>query len=290
MPRARKLFVVYFIYLGIAFSVILFPFVGINHKGINTIYLMVAGSVFETIAFMLLMAQVTLGVYKERDKLNNIVQSSQEKIMKAIVESQENERKRFAEDMHDGIGQMISALKLNLKSLESVKSIQTEKRLAIFETSKSIIEDMFKELKNVCFNLMPQTLIAAGLTEALKESAARINKSEKLFVSIQIHGLDQRLSQLHEISIYRISQEWINNIIKHAGAEKITLQITRDDEEITLMIEDDGIGFDNTLLTIGKGNGWKNISSRANLIKASVYLDSTPEIRGSTFTLNIPVT
>ena len=289
MPRAKKLFVIYFIYLGVAFGVILFPFVGINNKGLNTTYLMVAGSVFETVAFMLLMAQVTLGVYRERDRLSRLVQSNQVDMMHAIVKSQENERKRFAEDMHDGLGQMISSLKLNLKSLESIKSIQTEKRLATFETSKSIIEDMFKELKNICFNLMPQTLIISGLTEALKESASRINKSEKIFVSIKIYGLDKRLSELHEITIYRISQEWINNIIKYAGAQKITLQITRDDEEITLMIEDDGVGFDTALLTMGKGDGWKNISSRANIIKASVELDSTPDTRGSTFILNIPV-
>lgn len=288
IEKATRLFIVYLIYLGLAFGVIIFPFVGINNKGLNTIYLMVAGSAFETVAFMLLMAQVTLGVYRERDRLGKLVQSNQENMMHAIVKSQEDERKRFSEDMHDGLGQMISSLNLNLKSLESVKSTQTEKRLDIFQTSRAIIEDMYAELKNICFNLMPHTLISAGVAEALRESAARINKSEKLYIEVLIHGLDERLLQVQETSIYRISQEWVNNIIKYADAKKITLQITKDDEEITLMIEDDGMGFDPSLLEVGNGNGWKNICSRANLIKATVFIDSESNKRGSTFILNIP--
>lgn len=289
LPKAKSVFIVCFISLGFTFEIMLFPFIEIDSNRSDLIYLMIAGSIFETIAFMIVMAQVTLEKSPDRDWLARLAQSNQENVMRAIVKSQEDERRRFAEDMHDGLGQLISSLHLNLTNLESIQSTQTEKRLEIFQTSRSIIEDMYGELKNICFNLMPQTLISSGIAEALKESANRINKSDKLYVSVKVYGLNKRLSELQEISIYRISQEWINNIIKYANAKRITLQITKDDEEITLMIEDDGIGFDISILHTGKGNGWKNISSRANLMKAAIHLDSTPVTRGSTFILNIPL-
>ncbi|MFY0600724.1 MAG: hypothetical protein JXR03_13710 [Cyclobacteriaceae bacterium] len=287
--RAPSLFFVYLIYLGVAFGVILFPFVGINNKGLHTTYIMVAGSVFETVAFMFFMAQVTLGVYSDRDRLNKQVQSNQEAMMNTIVKGQEDERKRFAEDMHNGFSQMISSLNLNLKSLENTGSHQTNKRLDIFQTSKSILNDMYIELKSICFNLMPHTLVSAGIEEALKESANRISRNEELRVDVSVYNIDQRLPEVIEISLYRISQEWINNIIKHSDATKIQLQITGDKKEITLMIEDNGRGFDTSLLTSEKGNGWKSIYSRASLIKGEIELDSSPNMRGTSFILNTPI-
>ncbi|MFY0652115.1 MAG: hypothetical protein JXQ96_08790 [Cyclobacteriaceae bacterium] len=287
--RAIVLFIVYFVYLSLAFGVIIFPFFDINSNGLNTVYFMLHGSIFETVAFMLLMAQVTLSVYKEKEKLNLQVQSNQELMMNAIVKGQEDERKRFAQDLHDGFGQLISSLNLNLKSLETTKTTDTEKRIGIFNVSKSILEEMYVELKNICFNLMPQTLIAVGVGDALREFASRINKSEKIRLNVSFFQMDDRLEQVQEISFYRISQEWINNIIKYSDATVIDLQITKDDNEITLIIEDNGSGFEKRLLTSGKGNGWKNISSRASLIKGEVELDTTPGFKGNTFILNAPV-
>ena len=208
--------------------------------------------------------------------------------MNAIVKGQEDERNRFAKDLHDGFGQMISSLMLNLKGLESLKSTNIEERSNIFKLSSTILSDMYVELKNICFNLMPQKLIAAGVGEALREFASRINQSGSLYLEVSFFDIDQRLEEVQEISLYRISQEWVNNIIKYSDATKIDLQITNNEEEITLVIEDNGIGFDKTLLENGSGNGWKNINSRANLIKGIVELDTTVGLKGTTFILNSP--
>ncbi|MFT7161517.1 MAG: hypothetical protein ACI9GZ_002699 [Bacteroidia bacterium] len=120
--RALILFTVYLIYLGVAFGAMLMPLFGADNNGLNTFYLVLGGSIFEIIAFMLLMAQVTLAVYRDREKLNKQLQNNQEMMMNVIVKGQEDERKRFAQDLHDGFGQMISCLNLNLKSLEGIKS------------------------------------------------------------------------------------------------------------------------------------------------------------------------
>lgn len=288
MDRALTLFVVYFIYLTLAFSNVILPLLGAADKGLNGLNYVLAGSIFETIAFTILMAQVTLSVYKEREKLFLQVQNNQEAMMKAIVKGQEDERNRFARDLHDGFGQMISSLMLNIRGLESAALKNEKERTGIFQLSVSILNDMYVELRNICFNLMPQTLIAAGVGEALKEFAARINSSGSLVVEVSLFDMEKRLAEVQEISIYRIAQEWVNNVIKYSDATRIDLQVTRDDDEITLIIEDNGNGFDKSVLVSGKGNGWKNIHSRANLIKGEVELDTSPGLKGSTFILNAP--
>ncbi len=288
MDRSLTLFVVYLVYLTLAFSNVILPLFGVVDKGLDGFNLVLIGSTFETIAFMILMAQVTLSVYRDRENLYKQVQSNQEVMMEAIVKGQEDERNRFAKDLHDGFGQMISSLMLNIKGLETTQSTNIEKRSGIFHQSTSILNEMYVELKNICFNLMPQTLLIAGVGEALKEFANRINDSGEIIVEVSLYDMEERLSKIQEISIYRISQEWVNNIIKYSSASKIELQITKDDTEITLLIEDNGMGFDKSALELGKGNGWKNIHSRANLIKGEVELDTTVGMKGTTFILNAP--
>jgi signal transduction histidine kinase len=206
--------------------------------------------------------------------------------IEAALNSQESERKRFARDLHDGFGQMISVLNLNLKSLEKGQSTKEE----VFENSTKVLEEMYKELKGICFNLMPETLIKQGVVSGLREFAARINNTGKLHVQIDTFGINERLTDLQEISIYRISQEWVNNILKYSNANRVTVSLTRDEEEITLLIEDNGAGFDKNLLINGTGNGWKNMNSRTNLLKGELELDTTAGIQGSTLIVNAPVT
>ncbi|MEO9872247.1 ATP-binding protein [Ekhidna sp.] len=204
----------------------------------------------------------------------------------ATISSQEKERSRYARDLHDGFGQMISLLNMNLKNLE--EGAKPDERQKVFESSSQVIEEMYKELKNICFDLMPQTLIQNGLKSAFEEFTGRINQSGKVFVELDVFGLNKRLTEIQEVSLYRISQEWINNILKYSNADKITLQITKDDHEITLLIEDNGIGFDKSLLTSGKGNGWKNLNTRTNLIKGELDLETQPKKKGNTLIINAP--
>lgn len=205
----------------------------------------------------------------------------------AVISSQEKERSRFARDLHDGFGQLISTLNLNLKNMEETSD--PSERVKVFDVSTQVLDDMYSELKNICFDLMPQTLIKQGLEPALKEFANRINVSGQKHVEVNVFGIEDRLTELEEISLYRISQEWTNNVIKYSDAENITVQVTRDEGEITLLIEDDGVGFDKEILLSGKGNGWKNMSSRANLVKGQLDIETLPGQRRNALILNMPV-
>jgi signal transduction histidine kinase len=219
------------------------------------------------------------------EQANTLAREAQ---ISAVISSQEKERNRFARDLHDTFGQLISVLNLNLDSLRESKPTPQQRDL-VFQASANVLQDMYAELKNVCFDLMPQSLIKGGIQPALVEFAHRINTSGKIFVETDFFGLEQRLIELEEISIYRISQEWINNVMKYSNAEKITLQLTRDESETTLLIEDNGTGFNPAKLEQGKGNGWKNIQSRANLIKGTILLDTVENRKGNTLILNVPV-
>ena len=284
--NAIMLFCIYMVYLSLGFVNVILPLFGAKEGALNAIHFVLIGSALETIAFMVFMSQAALSVYKEREILLEQVRENQELVMKAIVKGQEDERNRFSRDLHDGFGQMISALNLNLKGLRSLKNSDLQERVDVFNSSEEILKGMHAELKNICFNLMPQTLVKHGLEAAFSELAQRINASGEKHLEINIHGLDSRLDEIYEISVYRIAQEWINNILKYSDANQITLQITSDSNELTLLIEDNGMGFSKTRLIESAGNGWRNINSRANLISGEVDLDTTEGMRGNTLILN----
>lgn len=207
--------------------------------------------------------------------------------LNAVIDSQEKERKRFATDLHDGFGQLISVLKMNVAAIN--KEDETpEKKKELFEKSTEILNGMYDELRGICFNLMPHTLIQEGLVMALKEFAGKVSLSGKVTVEVLAFDFEERLDDLKEISVYRIVQEWINNTLKYGDASNITIQLTKDDQEITLTVEDNGQGFDKDLLLNSIGNGWKNINSRTNLIKGILDIDTDPKIAGSMLILNIP--
>lgn len=203
----------------------------------------------------------------------------------ATIRSQENERKRFAQDLHDGMGQLISSLRLMINQLD--KNTPVEQKLVIAERSEKILNDMHTEIRSIAFNLMPQTLIQHGLVPALQEMVIRINQTGKIFVSVNAFDIPDRMNEVHEISVYRIIQEWINNVIKYSGASRIDVQLVGHEEEISITLEDNGNGFDPVILDNSQGNGWKNIRSRANLMKAELELDSRSGHTGTTFILRI---
>jgi two-component system, NarL family, sensor kinase len=199
--------------------------------------------------------------------------------LQAVISSQEEERKRFAADLHDGLGQMISAVRLGL-SKETLEKSSVDHSL-------SLLNDMNGEIRNIAFNLMPQVLMKGGLEEALKEFATRINRSGGVTIHVQTYDLHD-LSSEHRIALYRISQEWVNNVIKYSGATSISIQVVQHPEELVLTIEDNGRGFNPERLTQSQGNGWKNINSRLHLIKGTIEIDSQEGRANTTVIISVP--
>lgn len=245
------------------------------------------------IIVLIILVTLIVIVARERFKRKQLMADQEKELavreafVDATIRSQENERKRFARDLHDGMGQLISSLRLMVNQLDKASSL--EHKVTVAERSEIILNEMHAEIRSIAFNLMPQTLIQHGLVPALREMAIRLNQTDKISVTVNGYDIPERLNEVHEISLYRIIQEWVNNVIKYAEAEKISIQLVGHDQEISITIEDNGNGFDTSALENSTGNGWRNIKSRTNLIKGELTLDSREGYKGTTFMLELPL-
>ena len=240
-----------------------------------------------TVLVLLLVALVGIGLLlrnrtklKQQADLDAARAELRQQQLQAVIASQEEERKRFAADLHDGLGQMISAMRLGL-SKDKVDNSSVQYALGL-------MNDMNVEIRNIAFNLMPQVLVKDGLHEALHEFAQRVSNSGGIKIEVQTYNLSQDMSSEQRIALYRICQEWVNNVIKYSKAKQIMIQAVQHTEELVITIEDDGNGFDKRLLTEGKGNGWKNINSRLSLIRGTIDIDTLLQRKGTIAILSVP--
>ncbi|GHB44791.1 tetratricopeptide repeat-containing sensor histidine kinase [Mongoliitalea lutea] len=249
---------------------------------------LISSFLFATIIFLTIIHFLNQNRFKKKQLLLEKEKEIQikEVAINAALASQEEEKKRFAKDLHDGFGQLITSLKLRLHQLEHTNEL--ESKVKVFEESEQLLNEMHQEIRQIAFNMMPETLVKHGLIPALKEFSSKINLLNALQIKIDAFEINDRLSEIQEISLYRIIQEWINNSLKYGSAKKMEVQLIRDEEEIRLMIEDDGDGFDTSQLTNSAGYGWKNIQSRVNILKGSIELDSQKGRKGNILLLYIP--
>ena len=214
---------------------------------------------------------------KERELHNNRIVELERKhqldAMQSILRGQEQERSRLAKDLHDGIGGLLSGVKFGLSAIKNNQG-NNGKNPDEVDNVLHMLDNSVSELRRVSHNLMPAALITYGLKEALENYAENINRSGALKIKLQIYGLEKRLNQEEEISIYRIIQELLNNIIKHADATNVLIQFAREGNTFSLTVEDDGKGFDTARIDPFNSAGFGNIKSRAGLLNATVDINT----------------
>jgi len=237
-----------------------------------------------------------LNRYKERinsELLNTVEIKSlelsvkQNEIKRALFFGEEKERKRVAQDLHDGMGSLLSTLKLNAESID-LSSKKLEKKEAIaYQNVLEMIDKACTELRNISHNLMPSSLEHFGLKITLESLIERINSNGGTHFSFQIFNLEEKIDAQLEINIYRIILELVNNIIKHAKAKKASIQLIFENQLIMLITEDDGIGFNYSNQKV-PGTGLLNIKSRTESMNGKINIDSK-ESRGTTIIIEIPI-
>jgi len=194
----------------------------------------------------------------------------------AVLKGEEQERTRLAKDLHDGLGGMLSGIKYSLNAMKG-NLIMTPENHQAFERSMDMLDSSIKEMRRVAHNMMPEALVRFGLDTALKDYCHDLNQSGALQVSYQSIGLaEENPDQTTGITIYRIVQELIGNTLKHAAAKNAIVQITKTNGLLALTVEDDGNGFDTTLLEQSKGIGWTNIQHRVDFLKGKLDIRSAP--------------
>ncbi len=220
-------------------------------------------------------------------KLDAELLIQQELRSKAAMEAEERERVRIARELHDGIGQQLSAAKLTLSGLRGILKPDSTKQVELFENASNLIDDAVKEVRAVSHAMMANALVKDGLTGAIREFVQKISASGTYKVDLEIVDLHERLDPSIETVIFRVLQEVVNNILRHAQANVIGIQLIRHDHELVMVIEDDGIGFDFQNTGQNEGIGLKNIRSRVEYLKGTLFIDSTLG-KGTTITVEIP--
>ena len=224
---------------------------------------------------------------KQEKRLQTAILKQQDLATKSIIEAEENERKRIAGDLHDGVGQLMSAAKMNLSSFESRSHFETENDRFEFEKIISLVDESCKEVRNVSHNMMPNALLKRGLSSAVKEFIDKIDH-HVLKVNLYSEGLNERLDTNIETVLYRVIQECVNNVIKHSHANVLDISLIKDREGIDVTIEDNGNGFDTSEISQVEGIGLKNIRARIDYLKGSFDFDSAPG-KGTMVAIHVPI-
>jgi len=237
---------------------------------------------------MILEVNATRLVYKGKDAIlsinSDVTQERQiekrlmnERIrrMTALIDGQEMERKRLSRELHDGLGQMLTASLIYLRQLYHV--VDNKKDIKLIDTTQEILENTIEEVRTISHDLMPAVLGDFGLELALKNMSNKINGQFSGSVSFRSSSKLERLRQDVEIGLYRIAQEALNNALKYSEANKIDISLTAQNGSQIITIKDDGKGFDlNSKLESKSGNGIYNMSQRSKLIGCDFDIISSP--------------
>ncbi|HMG69189.1 MAG TPA: sensor histidine kinase [Chitinophagaceae bacterium] len=211
----------------------------------------------------------------QQKQISELAKDRQLIAVDSMLKGQEDERSRLAKDLHDGLGGLLSGVKFSLSNMKD-NLIITPDNMAVFERSLDMLDTSIKELRRVAHNMMPEILTQFGLDEALKEYCNTINTTKLLTVRYQSFGMDTRLDNSAEIVIYRIIQELLNNTMKHAAASEVFVQLIREGNRLSIVVEDNGKGFDPSLAENNKGAGLTSIRSRVDYLKGQLDIHSEP--------------
>jgi signal transduction histidine kinase len=205
--------------------------------------------------------------------------------IKAEINTLEKERKRIATDIHDELGPILSAVRLQINHLETPTAADQE----IIHKANKYIDDLLTKTREISYNLLPNTLVRKGLVAAVQEFVNKHDGNNTL--QITFSAKDKiTLTKEREINIYRIIQEIVNNTIKHAHANSLHIQLYLQKENIILETADNGKGFDfQQSLIASKGLGLYNLQSRADVLQARLEMDSDAQ-NGTHYYFEIPMT
>lgn len=230
---------------------------------------------------VLLISILSYRTYRQKQKLQQqrIHELETEKKLaatEAVLKGEEQERTRLAKDLHDGLGGMLSGIKYTMNAMKG-NLIMTPDNAQAFERSMEMLDSSIQEMRRVAHNLMPEALVKFGLDTALKDFCNDINQSGVLKVAYQSIGLQgEAIEHTAAINIYRIVQELLHNTLKHAAATSAIVQVSKTGNRFSVTVEDDGKGFDTSILKAARGIGWNNIQSRVNLLKGKLDVQSAP--------------
>jgi signal transduction histidine kinase len=200
-------------------------------------------------------------------------------MVKEIYKAEQKERVRLARDLHDSIGQKLSVMKMLLPN---------DERLDLGKIHQ-YLDETANEVRSISHNLIPE-ILNLGFLKALKNLADYYNASKKINFKLDIkeNAVFRSISKEVEVALYRILQELLTNITKHAQAGEIKMTVSSENNDIVIILNENGRGLDKEKIKQSKGLGWRNIFARIQLLNGSIDVESKPGL-GSTFIIKIPI-
>jgi len=241
----------------------------------NLVPVLITGTIVIVILLVFLFLFVIIyqrKMIKNQVELRKLHDNKQTELLNAVFETQESERKRLAEDLHDSVGQVLSAVKLNLHRLE--KSCDEAMQPLLSDTRK-LADECIVEIRNIIQNVLPPVLTDYGLLEALEGLCLKIEQGTDVKVAFNKKVENIRFKPDIELAFYRIAQELFSNAIKHSAATVIHLTLTNESGWLIMEFKDNGKGFD--ISHVKHGYGLKNLESRVHLINGEINIYTKPQ-------------
>jgi two-component system NarL family sensor kinase len=247
--------------------------------------LIIAIVFFILISFLLYFVYLNR-VQKQEKKYQSKLLHQNIESTKLIIQAEENERNRIAADLHDTVGQSITAAKFNFEAFINKIQINNESEKNLSQVIKQLLDESSKEVSNVSRNMMPNALMKLGLGSAIKNFIEKLD-GQKIRIIANI-DIQHNIEKSTEIIVYRIIQEIVNNVIKHAFANQLYITASTDPHSLSITLEDNGVGFDLKNMKENNGIGLNNIRTRIAFLQGNVDIDSSPQ-KGTCITLYIPL-
>lgn len=216
--------------------------------------------------------------------LKSLKDQKEIEVMQAMIKGEEEERKRIARDLHDGIGSMLSSLKMRFMK---VNSASEKVDLNEIESMNTLLNNSITELRQVSYNLIPESLLKLGLEHALNDLCHML-KTDDVPIDFHANNIKEDIPESIQITIYRIVQELLNNALKHSKGNEILVDCSQNQSVFFITIEDNGIGFDLEKMNEFNGQGLKNLKNRVELLNGKMEIDSSNE-RGTAFHIELSI-
>lgn len=245
----------------------------IRQKSITN-YLLIAAAIILVMIILLIYRNYRQKQVLHSQQISELEMEKKLSATEAVLKGEEQERTRLSKDLHDGLGGMLSSIKYTFQTING-KDLQEPANQQNFERGIMMIDESIHEMRRLAHNMMPEVLLRYGLNTAVSELCQQINKTGAIQITYDSMGMDsQQLPQSTSITLFRIIQELLNNILKHAQAKTAYLQLAINENHLSITIEDDGIGFDPSITKKSSGIGWTNIQNRIDLLKGKIDISS----------------
>ena len=242
-------------------------------KSRNNVYYILGAFILVSLVAVMLYLQSRYKKLSHARELQSVQQQKELQLLHALMQGEEKERSRIAKDLHDGVAGMLAAVKMHLSSTESVDALWNDDG---YRQGMSLLNEATEEIRQTSHNLMPEVLLRHGLDVALNRYCSRINNNRSLKIQYDSWGQIDRFNDNFELSVYRIVQELLNNLVKHSKATQGTLQLTQQNDLLSISIEDNGVGLvvaNNT----PDGMGLHYLQSRVKAMNGKIDITESEE-------------